>query len=952
MTINSINTNIAAYYAQGNISKASSMASSSIARLSSGNRIVHASDDVAAISAGTSLRTNVTTLKMALINTSQGSSLLQVADGALGQITDILQRQKAIAVQSGSGSLSNAERTFLNQEFQNLTDEIDRLAVQTNFNGVNLLDGLLTKTVKATDISTAANRAAASLAFSINAVDGQTLVLNGQTITIDDTPSATQVQRGLTTEETLDNLVTFLNSSTNTALSVATYARDGNSLAITAKAGGVLGQTYIVGNGTWGANATASADSVTMDGPDAGSFITAFATGLGVANVTDSIVNAVAPTAVEGLKVAGTLAVKIGANAIAPVIATFDAGQSLQSIVQEINAGTAVHGITAHITGSSGAYNIALQNANPDLDADGTANDGGDMTLTLSAGSLNSAGAALAASAAGTTTNVTMTGLGGGGSVGLGAGDTVGIGTIGNNLITSQVQTRAEVQIIFPDIAAANLASTLAPSTTTAFQIQIGDPATANEFVTFTFSAQDKAATGPLEIAVGSTLEETIDNAVEAINKYQGFGVMNYDMNQVRARRDGNVLVMETINYGDATHLDLGGAINVVMDIELANPPSGVSLTNGGTFNGGVTTGVTTGGLTNKDFIGTIGGFAASFTGTTDTVNISVTVGNYTYSALNVDTTPTANTTVRLTSTTSGGGYFDIELSANNGGAVTDQTGANTFANRLNAAFSTLEFYQNRGISSYNGVDPIVTDGVVTGSLLGTSVKMQDSSFTDVKIQNIQVEAPKGSSENGSITITINGEDYKAASNVGSKFGAYQTYKLTSASDANRFIEFTTGSQAIQFDTQAKADAFENALEEAFGVGEGAEALQFQVGTTVSDTLSVSIGGVTVDDLDIGSLDVLTAVNAATASNALDEAIDIVTSVRAEVGAMQSRFTFASANIESSIQNQDAARGVLLDTDIAAESTLFSTAQVQLQAGIAVLAQANLLPQNLLKLIG
>ena len=216
MTINSINTNIAAYYAQGNITKASGMASSSIARLSSGNRIVHASDDVAAMSAGTSLRTNVTTLKMALINTSQGSSLLQVADGALGQITDILQRQKAIAVQSGSGSLSNAERTFLNQEFQNLTDEIDRLAAQTNFNGVNLLDGLLTKTVKVDNVNTAASLSTASLSWSINAVNADTLILNGQTLNILDVPlvAATDIQRGATIEETIDNAVTFLNSST------------------------------------------------------------------------------------------------------------------------------------------------------------------------------------------------------------------------------------------------------------------------------------------------------------------------------------------------------------------------------------------------------------------------------------------------------------------------------------------------------------------------------------------------------------------------------------------------------------------------------------------------------------------------------------------------------------------------------------------------------------------
>jgi flagellin len=138
---NSINTNVAAYSAQMNISRASNNASSSIARLSSGNRIVKASDDVAALSVGTSLRTQVTTLRTALINANQGTSMLQVADGALGQIVDILQRQKAIATQASSGSLTSTERGYLNQEFQALTSQIDQISGSTNFNGVNLLAG-------------------------------------------------------------------------------------------------------------------------------------------------------------------------------------------------------------------------------------------------------------------------------------------------------------------------------------------------------------------------------------------------------------------------------------------------------------------------------------------------------------------------------------------------------------------------------------------------------------------------------------------------------------------------------------------------------------------------------------------------------------------------------------------------------------------------------------------
>lgn len=141
--LNSINTNIAAYFAQQNINSANSSVSSSVGRLSSGSRIVRASDDVAAMSVGTSLRSTVSTLKMGLLNASQGTSMLQVADGALGKMQDMLLRQKALSTQATSGSLTSTERGFLDQEFQNLTQEIDRLVQNTNFNGVKLLDGTL-----------------------------------------------------------------------------------------------------------------------------------------------------------------------------------------------------------------------------------------------------------------------------------------------------------------------------------------------------------------------------------------------------------------------------------------------------------------------------------------------------------------------------------------------------------------------------------------------------------------------------------------------------------------------------------------------------------------------------------------------------------------------------------------------------------------------------------------
>lgn len=154
--VNSINTNIAAYYAQTNISKANTMSAASISRLSSGNRIARASDDVAAMAVGTSLRSTVNALKVGLNNASQGTSMLQVADGALGKIQDMLLRQKALATQATSGSMAASNRAFLNQEFQNLSTEIDRVVQNTNFNGVNLLSGTLGNAAKVVGLDTTA----------------------------------------------------------------------------------------------------------------------------------------------------------------------------------------------------------------------------------------------------------------------------------------------------------------------------------------------------------------------------------------------------------------------------------------------------------------------------------------------------------------------------------------------------------------------------------------------------------------------------------------------------------------------------------------------------------------------------------------------------------------------------------------------------------------------------
>src|SRR5919206_2928632 len=111
-------TNTAANTALRYLSANNMSASSSLAKLSSGSRIVKASDDAAGLAVGTKLKADITALKQASVNAGQASSLLQVADGGMARIADILQRMKALAVQSVSGSLTDNERAFLDKEYQ------------------------------------------------------------------------------------------------------------------------------------------------------------------------------------------------------------------------------------------------------------------------------------------------------------------------------------------------------------------------------------------------------------------------------------------------------------------------------------------------------------------------------------------------------------------------------------------------------------------------------------------------------------------------------------------------------------------------------------------------------------------------------------------------------------------------------------------------------------------
>ena len=129
-------------------------------------------------------------------------------------------------------------------------------------------------------------------------------------------------------------------------------------------------------------------------------------------------------------------------------------------------------------------------------------------------------------------------------------------------------------------------------------------------------------------------------------------------------------------------------------------------------------------------------------------------------------------------------------------------------------------------------------------------------------------------------------------------------------------------------------------------VGAGAGAQTFQVGPNNGDTLTVTTSAVTTVAGDI-----TTAANASTALAAIDVNLDLITTNRANYGAAMSRFSFAISNLQITAENQAAARGRIMDADFASETANLSRAQILQQAGSAMVAQANQLPNQVLALL-
>lgn len=136
-----VNTNIASLNAQRSLAHTTTKLFDNYRRLSTGLRISTAADDAAGLAISERFRAQIRSTQQAERNALDGISMVQTGEGALNEVSNILIRLRELSIQAANGTVSATDRGTLDQEFQDLINEIDRIASSTSFNGVNLLDG-------------------------------------------------------------------------------------------------------------------------------------------------------------------------------------------------------------------------------------------------------------------------------------------------------------------------------------------------------------------------------------------------------------------------------------------------------------------------------------------------------------------------------------------------------------------------------------------------------------------------------------------------------------------------------------------------------------------------------------------------------------------------------------------------------------------------------------------
>ncbi len=347
--------NIAAIYAQNNLNSTQASLQTTLQQLSSGSRINSGADDAAGLSVSDGLKANIAALSQSSQNATDGIGLLQTADGALSQVTSLLDRATTLATEAANGTLNASQVSSANQEYQNILSEIGNIGSTTNFNGNSVFSN------KATTVFVSDGTSNGSAVFS--EVTGSLSISNvGESEPAGD-PGPALTTTSVAPTGTVAGTLTFAAPANTTDTLSGTFAISvggGTALSLTVKAGSSMADAVSQLNTQFGAagstltaavtggkvvistSATApSTDTLAItsgalhDAPSTAP--TLMTTPTPVASTTTAGSTATFAALPAGGTISGTLSVKVGATGTA-IISTITTGTSLTDAVAQLNA--------------------------------------------------------------------------------------------------------------------------------------------------------------------------------------------------------------------------------------------------------------------------------------------------------------------------------------------------------------------------------------------------------------------------------------------------------------------------------------------------------------------------------------------------------------------------------------------------------------------------------------
>ena len=893
-----INTNVKSMYAQDALTVNNRKLDQSMQRLSTGLRINSAKDDAAGLAISNRMSSQIAGLSVAIRNANDGISMMQTAEGALGEVTDMLQRMRELALQSASDINNDNDRSYLNAEVQSLKTEIDRIVSTTQFNGKNLLDGTMNAmlqigekagqtmnvaignlataalgTTSSSGVTTASTSNSAQgvaavstisqMAFNGNDSYGFILKVGNGTglATVDLTISG-----GVVTGNDAEDVAAKIRAAATAAAaaggaSVATKAAmanldvkaNGNVLTITNK----LGDKVEVSGFTSTANGTASYASVSGSGTSR------------LLNDTAAVASVQNTNASPASPATGTLSLQSGKSYSFRLndqlinitnLDTAGAGntttsQALAAMKLAIGAGSSAS------TGVAGVFSLA----------DATGKQVAITNFSSSATPAGSAGAMVMTVRVDADSDVTSKSFANGGA------DTASLADIGDIVQMSFTQSDAKYEFKIGAVA------TKVTVDATAQSLQAAIEAARDQI------NNDTAGLGAKVIArvVDGKLELEAKAATVAIDTFSSVGKP--------------AVVAGTATLG-GTNLVASGAASTTNGVQATASQMALSFSESDNYSFTLTN--------------------AAGGGTT---TISATVNGTDYSAL-VSAVNSNTTATGITARVDGN---KVLLEKASGESFTLANMSSTGSGKMTAANAA-----GQGSSAVLDDTAAITGATTAAAGRATAASMElTNSGDEAKVGfTISDGTTNAVVRPGAWTVTggadILAEVNRALTTAGSSITASYANGKLSLSNA-------TGGK-IEINNYSSDGTTTLTATPASGQG---------VGKVLDDS---SLGGL---QASVSAVAISTQAGSSNAIATIDRALENINSQRANLGAFQNRLNYTVNNLSNIVTNTSQSRSRILDTDYATETTNMAKSQIIQQAATAMLAQANQSAQSVLALL-